>query len=142
MNDTLQGELFAQPVAAPVVADGLYAEVVFDRPLDHAYTYAVPRRLQPAVAAGKRVVAPFGRGDRWRAAAGARPPAAPPPAPAAPPPGRQGGRGAPRAAPRRAGGARGGRGRRGRARPPPPPPRDPPPARPRPPPPTSPLPLL
>ena len=42
----------------------LFAEVVFDRPLDHAYTYAVPDELREAVAVGKRVLVPFGRGDR------------------------------------------------------------------------------
>src|SRR5262249_37946648 len=43
---------------------GLFAEVVFDRPLDHAYSYAVPERLRDAVAVGKRVQAPFGKGDK------------------------------------------------------------------------------
>jgi primosomal protein N' (replication factor Y) (superfamily II helicase) len=42
----------------------LFAEIVFDRPLDHAYTYAVPDSLRDALAIGKRVLAPFGRGDR------------------------------------------------------------------------------
>src|SRR5947209_13685612 len=41
----------------------LYADVVFDRPLVHAYTYAVPDSLRDAVGVGKRVEAPFGRGD-------------------------------------------------------------------------------
>jgi len=44
--------------------DGLFSEVVFDRPLDHAFSYAVPQELRAAVAVGKRVAAPFGRGDR------------------------------------------------------------------------------
>src|SRR6516225_3961046 len=43
---------------------GHYAEVVFDRPLDHAYTYAVPLGLHDTLAVGKRVLAPFGKGDR------------------------------------------------------------------------------
>src|SRR5947208_1397891 len=42
----------------------LYADVVFDRPIDHAFTYAVPDALRGAVGAGRRVEAPFGRGDR------------------------------------------------------------------------------
>src|SRR5260370_24456284 len=42
----------------------LFADVVFDRPLDHAYTYAVPDRFLDEVAVGKRVLAPFGKGDR------------------------------------------------------------------------------
>src|SRR5262249_60115243 len=43
---------------------GLFAEIVFDRPLDHAYSYAVPDRLRDLIAVGKRVAAPFGKGDR------------------------------------------------------------------------------
>jgi primosomal protein N' (replication factor Y) len=41
-----------------------FVEIVFDRPLDHAFTYAVPDRLAAQVAVGKRVEAPFGKGDR------------------------------------------------------------------------------
>jgi primosomal protein N' (replication factor Y) len=48
---------------APVVA-AVFADIVFDRPLDHAYTYAVPPALEAAVGVGKRVEAPFGKGDR------------------------------------------------------------------------------
>ena len=44
-------------------APPLFADVVFDRPFDHAYSYAVPGDLRDAVAVGKRVAAPFGRGD-------------------------------------------------------------------------------
>src|SRR6516162_2974038 len=43
---------------------GMFADVVFDRPLDHAYTYAVPDSLRESVAVGKRVQVPFGKGDR------------------------------------------------------------------------------
>jgi primosomal protein N' (replication factor Y) len=50
--------------AARASAAGLFADIVFDRPLDHAYTYAVPEELRGAVAVGKRVLAPFGRGDK------------------------------------------------------------------------------
>ena len=42
----------------------LYAEVVFDRPLDTAYSYAVPAELHEIVGIGKRVECPFGRGDK------------------------------------------------------------------------------
>ena len=42
----------------------IYAEIVFDRPLDHAYSYAVPGELRTQIAVGKRVIAPFGRGDK------------------------------------------------------------------------------
>src|SRR5882757_9058314 len=51
------------PDAAPPTA-GLFAEVVFDRPLDTPYSYAVPDDLLAAVAVGKRVECPFGRGDK------------------------------------------------------------------------------
>jgi primosomal protein N' (replication factor Y) len=57
-------DLFGSIHDEPPVAAGLFADVVFDRPLDHAYTYAVPDRLHDAIAVGKRVAAPFGRGDR------------------------------------------------------------------------------
>src|SRR5438874_402996 len=41
-----------------------FAEIVFDRPMDASYTYTVPDRLAAQVAVGKRVEAPFGKGDR------------------------------------------------------------------------------
>ncbi|QEL14187.1 replication restart helicase PriA [Limnoglobus roseus] len=46
---------------APVT---LFVDVVFDRPLDHAYTYGVPDALRETVGVGKRVECPFGRGDK------------------------------------------------------------------------------
>ncbi|HEY1377572.1 MAG TPA: primosomal protein N', partial [Gemmataceae bacterium] len=57
-------DLFGTIPADQPPAAGLFADVVFDRPLDSAYTYAVPDDLRDAVAVGKRVVAPFGRGDK------------------------------------------------------------------------------
>jgi primosomal protein N' (replication factor Y) len=62
-----QRELF--PVAeekppALAVPVSLYAEVVFDRPLDQAYTYGVPDSLLGSISVGGRVLAPFGKGDR------------------------------------------------------------------------------
>jgi primosomal protein N' (replication factor Y) len=57
-------DLFGPVPAETPPAAGLFADVVFDRPLDHAYTYAVPDTLRAAVAVGKRVEAPFGRGDK------------------------------------------------------------------------------
>src|SRR2546425_5005260 len=57
-----QAELFETAVA--VQAGGLFADIVFDRPLDQAYTYAVPEKLRPFLDVGKRVVVPFGRGNR------------------------------------------------------------------------------
>ncbi len=48
----------------PEPQTGLFAEIVFDRPLDHAYTYLIPEDLRSKIAIGKRVLAPFGKGDR------------------------------------------------------------------------------
>src|SRR5438105_6639065 len=60
-----QQDLFGAVETAPVpTTTGLFAEIVFDRPLDDAYTYGVPDELQASVAIGKRIEAPFGRGDR------------------------------------------------------------------------------
>jgi primosomal protein N' (replication factor Y) len=42
----------------------LYADIVFDRPLDHAYTYSVPEALASKIGVGKRVEVPFGRGGK------------------------------------------------------------------------------
>lgn len=42
----------------------LFADVVFDRPLDEAYTYAVPASLIGRVGAGQRVEVPFGKGGK------------------------------------------------------------------------------
>jgi len=64
MNDNPQGQLFEAETPATKPTADLFAEIVFDRPLDQAYSYAVPENLREAVAVGKRVVAPFGRGDR------------------------------------------------------------------------------
>ena len=59
-----QRDLFGDTASAAAPATGLFAEIVFDRPLDHAYTYAVPDTLREALTVGKRVKAPFGRGDK------------------------------------------------------------------------------
>jgi primosomal protein N' (replication factor Y) len=54
--DELPAELKAPPA--------FFADIVFDRPLDHAYTYSVPEALRSAIDVGRRVEAPFGRGDK------------------------------------------------------------------------------
>jgi primosomal protein N' (replication factor Y) len=64
MASTIQRDLFGPVEAPPVACAGLFADVVFDRPLDHAYSYAVPEDLRGRIAVGKRVHAPFGRGDK------------------------------------------------------------------------------
>ncbi|MCU0705429.1 MAG: primosomal protein N' [Fimbriiglobus sp.] len=58
---TLTPEPAATSTATPTP---LFVDVVFDRPLDHAYTYSVPDELRNAVAVGKRVGCSFGRGEK------------------------------------------------------------------------------
>jgi primosomal protein N' (replication factor Y) len=59
-----QRDLFGDVLGVPAQAAGLFAEVVFDLPLDHAYTYAVPDALRAEVVVGKRVLVPFGKGEK------------------------------------------------------------------------------
>ena len=47
--------------AAPLA--GTFADIVFDRPLDTTYTYAVPDEFVEALHPGMRVEVPFGRGE-------------------------------------------------------------------------------
>jgi primosomal protein N' (replication factor Y) len=61
--DLMQSSLFQGDDSAQAVEAG-FAEIVFDRPLDHAYTYAIPPSLRAEIGIGKRVLAPFGRGDK------------------------------------------------------------------------------
>ena len=63
VEQSVQRDLFGGGTAEPPIS-GIFADVVFDRPLDHAFTYAVPEELQESVAVGKRVLVPFGKGDR------------------------------------------------------------------------------
>ena len=76
----MTADLFGTPPAAdaPATTASLFADVVFDRPLDHAYTYAVPDHLRDAVGVGKRVECPFGKGDRGTVGYCIRVAAAPP----------------------------------------------------------------
>jgi primosomal protein N' (replication factor Y) len=60
----MQPNLFGEAPEPAASQAELFAEVVFDRPLDHPYTYAVPSPLEVEVAVGKRVLAPFGKGER------------------------------------------------------------------------------
>jgi primosomal protein N' (replication factor Y) len=64
MTQSIQPELFHDSSSPIAPLSGLFADVVFDRPLDHAYSYGVPHALRDQTAIGKRVVVPFGRGDR------------------------------------------------------------------------------
>ena len=62
--DTMSDEsAIPEPPGTDAVAAIVYADIVFDRPLDHPYSYSVPEELQSQIAVGKRVEAPFGRGD-------------------------------------------------------------------------------
>src|SRR5947209_8235562 len=60
----MQRDLFPPGEGPTSQAAGLFADVVFDRPLDHAFTYAVGEQLRESIAVGKRVRVPFGRGDK------------------------------------------------------------------------------
>jgi primosomal protein N' (replication factor Y) len=60
----MQRDLFGDTLSAAAQTAGLFAEVVFDRPLDQAYTYAVPEPLHAKIGVGKRVLAPFGKGEK------------------------------------------------------------------------------
>jgi primosomal protein N' (replication factor Y) len=64
MTQTMQRDLFPAEEEPVPRAFGLFAEVVFARPLDHTYTYAVREDLRYSLGVGKRVRAPFGKGDR------------------------------------------------------------------------------
>src|SRR3954467_3035615 len=64
VSETTQPNLFGEAEQPQTPLSGQFAEIVFDRPLDHAYTYAVPPELRPRLAIGKRVLTPFGKGDR------------------------------------------------------------------------------
>src|SRR5262245_35254608 len=64
MTQTMQRELFEVPPEEPTATPGLFADVVFDRPLEQSYTYAIPAELAASVAVGKRIQVPFGKGDR------------------------------------------------------------------------------
>jgi primosomal protein N' (replication factor Y) len=64
MMQSTQRELFTPEAATTKQTANLFADVVFDRPLDHAFTYAVGAELREHIAVGKRVRAPFGRGDK------------------------------------------------------------------------------
>ena len=63
MSDASQPNLFETD--EPSNSSGAsFVEVVFNRPLDHPYTYAVPEKLVDRIAVGVRVQVPFGRGNK------------------------------------------------------------------------------
>src|SRR5436189_99057 len=56
MPEAAPANLFGEIAPADETAT-LFADVVFDRPLDHAYCYGVPDSLRERVGVGKRVLA-------------------------------------------------------------------------------------
>lgn len=62
MPEPQQGTLFGEDPAPPAIEG--FAEIVFNRPLDHPYTYAVPAELKSLLTVGKRVLVPFGQGNK------------------------------------------------------------------------------
>jgi primosomal protein N' (replication factor Y) len=66
VNQPSQAELFPERHAAlaPAPSCKRYADLVFNRPLDHTYTYGVPDSMADMLDIGQRVLAPFGRGNR------------------------------------------------------------------------------
>lgn len=68
MNRPRQTELFdrePEPAAWELEAekDALQAQIVFNRPLDTAYSYLVPEGLRELIQPGQRVRVPFGKGN-------------------------------------------------------------------------------
>ena len=53
-----------EPWEVAAMSDRLIADVVFNRPLTTVYQYLVPDGQRDLIGPGKRVVAPFGRGDK------------------------------------------------------------------------------
>jgi primosomal protein N' (replication factor Y) len=60
----IERDLFGEISEPAIPVTGLFAEIVFDRPVHQAYQYAVPKRLAELLAVGKRVRAPFGQKDQ------------------------------------------------------------------------------
>ena len=53
LSPNLFGESDPIPDAELAPEATLFAEIVFDRPLDHAYSYAVPTELEASISVGK-----------------------------------------------------------------------------------------
>ena len=56
--------LIDEPGPGPRAGAVLFADIVFDRPFDHSFTYSVPAELAGRIGVGKRVEVPFGRGGK------------------------------------------------------------------------------
>ncbi|SIO28897.1 replication restart DNA helicase PriA [Singulisphaera sp. GP187] len=62
VNGKRQADWFADEASAE--ADGPYAGIVFNRPIDQIFSYRVPARLEAVVCPGQRVRVPLGRGNK------------------------------------------------------------------------------
>ena len=62
--DTRQAAWFGLADEGEPLAGGVFAGVVFDRPIEQVLTYRVPGRLGKVIQAGQRVRVPLGRGDK------------------------------------------------------------------------------
>src|SRR4051794_30128798 len=56
--------LFPSPEMAPADEPGLFAQIVFNRPLARPLTYRVPPEWADKIYVGQRVRAPLGRGNQ------------------------------------------------------------------------------
>ncbi|AGA31330.1 replication restart helicase PriA [Singulisphaera acidiphila] len=62
VNGKRQADWFADEAGTD--ADGPYAGIVFNRPIDQIFSYRVPARLEEVVRPGQRVRVPLGRGNK------------------------------------------------------------------------------
>ena len=63
-GDARQAAWFGLADEGEPLAGGVFAGVVFNRPIEQVLTYRVPARLGKAIRAGQRVRVPLGRGDK------------------------------------------------------------------------------
>jgi len=63
MVGATQRELFGKPPPPKAADFRMFAQVVFNRPVRSTFIYGVPDLCEVAVAPGKRVLAPFGKGN-------------------------------------------------------------------------------
>ena len=63
VNGKHQAAWFGTGEEPEAEAEGSFAGIVFNRPIDRVFTYRVPPRLRPALQPGQRVRVPLGRGN-------------------------------------------------------------------------------
>jgi len=64
VNGKRQAAWFADEGGDEVDAEGPFAGIVFNRPIDQVFTYRIPARLGQGVRPGQRVRVPLGRGNK------------------------------------------------------------------------------